>query len=140
MRITKMIKNKCFDSHLLNLLCPYFIYTIIYISVFKVHITITINIYIILCITYRRGTMNKDSHSDPNVESSHTKIDNYFANYFLKTDAKNKFFMVLKFSCLGLWKVFVSFWNKLQPQKNDEKFDLCVAFLVKKKLARKRYF
>jgi len=34
--------------------------------------------------------MNKDSHSDPNVESSHTKIDNYFANYFLKTDAKKQ--------------------------------------------------
>ena len=73
-----MIKNKCFDSHLLNLLCLYCIYTIINISVFKVHITITIiyiNIYIdiILWITYRRGTMNKDSQSDPNVESSHHK-------------------------------------------------------------------
>ena len=53
--------------------------------------------------------MNKDSQSDPNVESSHTKIDDYFDNYFLKTDTNNKFFMVLNFSCLGLLKVFVSF-------------------------------
>ena len=34
-----------------------------------------------------------------------TKIDENFANYFLKTEANNKCFIVLKCTCKGLQKI-----------------------------------
>ena len=38
------------------------------------------------------------------VASSHAKIDESFANYFLKTKVKNKCFKILQWTCLGLHK------------------------------------
>ena len=43
-------------------------------------------------------------HCDLKVLSSQAKIDENFANYFLKTKANNECFIVLKFICKGLQK------------------------------------
>ena len=44
------------------------------------------------------------AHCDLKVSSSQAKIDENFANYFLKTKANNKCFIVLKCTCKGLQK------------------------------------
>ena len=43
-------------------------------------------------------------HCDLNVASSQAKTDENFANYFLKTKANNKCFIVLNCICNGLQK------------------------------------
>ena len=54
-------------------------------SVLNIYI---IQSYIYYFVDYRRYCiMNKDSHRDPKVASFQAKIYDYFANYFLKTNA-----------------------------------------------------
>ena len=43
-------------------------------------------------------------HFNLNVSRSQAKIDKNFANYFFKTKANNKCFIVLKSTCEGLQK------------------------------------
>ena len=43
-------------------------------------------------------------HCGLKVSRSQAKIDENFANYFLKTKANNKCFIVLKCTCKGLQK------------------------------------
>ena len=44
------------------------------------------------------------THCDLKVSRSHAKIYENFTNYFLKTKANNKYFIVLKCTCKGLQK------------------------------------
>ena len=48
-----------------------------------------------------KGTV---AHCDLKVSRSQAKIDENFANYFFKTKANNKCFIVLKCTCKGLQK------------------------------------
>ena len=55
-------------------------------------------------VVYRIGVMK--IHYDLKVSRSQAKIDENFANYFLKTKA-NKCFIVLKITCIGLQKSII---------------------------------
>ena len=57
------------------------------------------------------------SHCDLKVESSRAKIVENFANYFLKTIAKDKCFIVLKCACLGLQKAYLNYSGKMKAQR-----------------------
>ena len=52
----------------------------------------------------RKAKFYTRAHCDLKVSRSQTKIDENFANYFLKTKASNKCFVVLKCTCKGLQK------------------------------------
>ena len=56
------------------------------------------------------------SHCDLKVSSSQAKIDENFANYFLNSKAKNKCFMMLKFTCKGLQKSMKKLSGKIKAQ------------------------
>ena len=58
--------------------------------------------YSVICLGVQG--YNWCSHCDLKVSRSQAKIDESFANYFLKTKANNKCFEVLKCTCKGLQK------------------------------------
>ena len=61
-----------------------------------------------------------NSHSDLKVSSSQAKIDENFANYYLKTKAYNKYFIVLKCTCKGLQKSIRQLeWQNQSPRRCD---------------------
>ena len=63
-------------------------------------------------IGYYRVTHN----TDIKVSHSQAKIDENFANYFLKTKSDNKGFAVLKVHVKGYRKALVSYSGKIKAQ------------------------
>ena len=93
----------------------------------------------------RRAVSFLDLHSGPKVASSHTKINENFANYFIKTKAQNQVHYISgKYKC----KVFVSYGGKikgkcvatLQRQSSLESSCSCLDLCACSLLAYKMHF
>ena len=93
----------------------------------------------------RRAVSFLDLHSGPKVASSHTKINENFANYFIKTKAQNQVLYISgKYKC----KVLVSYGGKikgkcvatLQRQSSLESSCSCLDLCACSLLAYKMHF
>ena len=71
--------------------------------------------HISLLFPYQVAIWNPPCHLK--VSSSQAKIDENFANYFFKTEANNKCFILLKCTCEGLQKIIIELGRQNQSQR-----------------------